>query len=88
MAALLRPSSGRVLFRGRDVWLLSKEEFREYRRSVQIVYQDPYGSLNPMLTVFGTLSAPLGHGLATRRNVCERVAELLEVVGLAPPRSS
>ncbi len=86
-AGLLRPTAGMVLYRGRDVWRLDRTAFRQYRRAVQVVHQDPYASLNPIRTVFETLSAPLvRHRLIRdRRQALERAAELLELVDLTPP---
>lgn len=59
VAGLIRPTSGRILFEGRDVWSLVGKEGRRYRRSVQLIHQDPYACLNPVRTVFETLAAPL-----------------------------
>ncbi len=82
---LVEPTAGAVWFRGRNLLALDAEEVRRMRREMQIVFQDPFGSLNPRLTVERTLEEPLlNHerlGAAERR---ERVAELLEVVGLLP----
>ena len=86
LAGLLKPSRGRVLFDGQDVAGLKGNAYKAYRRSVQIIHQDPYASLNPTHTVSDILSFPLlrhkeVRGRAGARN---RVAELLEVVGLTP----
>ncbi|MBA2276710.1 MAG: ABC transporter ATP-binding protein [Chloroflexia bacterium] len=85
-AGLLKPSAGTVEFEGKDLQKLSKDEFKEYRKAVQIVHQDPYASLNPVHTVGETLSAPLlHHKLAKgRREATRRVGELLELVDLRP----
>src|SRR5947209_19808088 len=87
VTGLVRPTAGHVLFEGRDVWTLPRREFNVYRKAVQIVHQDPYASLNPIHTVYQTLSAPLlHHGLARGR--AEAVAEitrLLTIVELTPP---
>ncbi|MCD6289365.1 MAG: ABC transporter ATP-binding protein [Anaerolineae bacterium] len=87
VAGLLRPTGGRILFRGRDIWRLGKTEFRDYRRSVQIIHQDPYASLNPTHTVYRILSAPLfRHGkVSNHRQAQARVRELMEIVDLTPP---
>lgn len=86
-AGLIKPTEGSVLFYGKDVWKLDRAGFREYRRSVQIIHQDPYASLNPMLTIYRTLSAPLfNHGIASsKREAIEQISKLLETVGLVPP---
>jgi peptide/nickel transport system ATP-binding protein len=86
-AGLLPPTSGQVLFEGRDVWRLRGQDYRRFRRSVQIVHQDPYASLNPLHTVYQTLSPVLfRHGLvSSRRGARERVRELLRIVDLTPP---
>ena len=81
---LIEPSSGRILFRGDDVASWSRERLRLLRRKMQIVFQDPYGSLNPRMTVEELVSEPLRfHGLADGAGAARRVAELLEMVGLA-----
>ena len=59
LSGLLKPSSGQVLFEGRDVATLRGEDYRSYRRSVQIIHQDPYASLNPTHTIYNILSFPL-----------------------------
>ncbi len=86
LAGLLKPSSGQVLYRGRDVQTRDKDHFREYRLGVQIIHQDPYASLNPSHIVHKILSAPLlRHGFAAnRRQARDRVVELLEIVDLTP----
>ncbi|PYN05497.1 MAG: peptide ABC transporter substrate-binding protein [Candidatus Rokuibacteriota bacterium] len=81
-----RPTSGEVLFEGRDLTKLSESELRPVRRRLQVCFQDPYGSLNPRMRAGQIVGEPLAvHGLApdrTRRQ--ERVGELLTAVGLAP----
>ena len=85
---LVRPTAGRVLFEGRDIGRLPRNELKTYRKAVQIVHQDPYASLNPIHTVYQTLSAPLvHHGLVHGRAAAlERITELLTIVELTPPR--
>ena len=85
-AGLRRPTSGQVLFRGRDIWTLSGRAWEEYRSAVQLIHQDPYASLNPSQTVAQILSAPLfRHGLVRdRRHARERIFQLLELVDLTP----
>jgi peptide/nickel transport system ATP-binding protein len=80
---LYRLTSGRVLFDGRDISKLSDAEMRPLRRRMQMVFQDPYASLNPRHSVGRTIGEPMrAHGLSSRRAVHARVRELLEVVGL------
>jgi peptide/nickel transport system ATP-binding protein len=81
---LLEPTAGAIEFDGRDLLSLDPGELRAQRRALQIVFQDPYTSLNPRMTVGQMLAEPLSlHGLAVGRHR-ERVAELLGLVGLAP----
>ena len=81
---LIEPSGGQVLFGGQDLGPLDAPALRAQRRAMQIIFQDPYASLNPRMTVGQTLGEPLQlHGLHTGRHA-ERVAELLHTVGLAP----
>ena len=81
---LVKATSGSVTFAGRELTSLSAREMRPLRREMQIVFQDPYASLNPRMQVSQTIAEPLRtHGLAQGRE-SERVAELLEMVGLNP----
>jgi len=81
---LIEPTAGRVFFEGRDIGTLDAAALRAQRRAMQIIFQDPYSSLNPRMTVGQTLTEPLMlHGLHRGRQA-DRVAELLRVVGLAP----
>lgn len=81
---LAEPTEGSVTFEGKDVFKLGKEELRKLRREMQIIFQDPYASLNPRMTVGDIIGEPLEiHGVATGAKKEERVRELLDVVGLA-----
>ena len=86
LAGIIRPTHGRVLFEGSDVWTADARTRARFRRSVQLVHQDPYASLNPVRTVRETLTAPLTHhGIAHRGREADRhAAELLELVDLSP----
>lgn len=80
---LLEPTSGEVDFKEQNVFSLSGEGLRAFRRSVQIIFQDPFASLNPRRNVFDTVSEPMKiHGLARGRELRKKVAELLGKVGL------
>jgi len=80
---LVEPSSGAIKLDGTDITGLSKAEMRPYRRSMQIVFQDPFASLNPRMTAGEIVGEPLAvHSLATGRSQQERVAELFSQVGL------
>src|SRR5260370_36789639 len=80
----IEPTSGRVWFREHDLFKLSMEKMRSLRREMQIIFQDPYSSLNPRMTVRDMLAEPLFlHKLKPGRER-ERVAELLRLVGLGP----
>jgi ABC-type oligopeptide transport system ATPase subunit len=85
---LIEPTSGAVRFDGADLFTLDAEALRAQRRSMQIIFQDPYASLNPRMTVGQALFEPLAlYDLAEgRRN--ERLAELLHLVGLAPQHAT
>jgi oligopeptide/dipeptide ABC transporter ATP-binding protein len=81
---LIEPTAGRVVFAGTDIGTLDAPALRAMRRQMQIIFQDPYSSLNPRMTVGQILAEPLVlHGLHAGRHK-ERVAELLHTVGLAP----
>ncbi len=82
---LIEPDRGAVFFAGRNIFTLAGEEMRALRREMQIIFQDPYGSLNPRMTVGEMLAEPLAiHGLARGRMREQRVHELLRLVGLLP----
>jgi oligopeptide transport system ATP-binding protein len=81
---LLEATSGRVWFEGREIFALDDAQMRKLRGALQIVFQDPYGSLNPRMTIGQMLDEPLAlHGKATGRRA-ERIAEILSLVGLRP----
>jgi ABC-type glutathione transport system ATPase component len=76
-------TSGHAKLLGQPITGISRQALRRYRSELQLVFQDPYASLNPRFTIAETLGEPLLlHGKATRRNVDERVCELLSQVGL------
>jgi len=82
---LLRPTSGSVRFDGQELTELEGEELRRVRRDAQIVFQDPYSSLDPRMTVGNIVSEPLVvHKVGSRRDRQVRVRELLDVVGFDP----
>lgn len=82
---LYEPTDGRVFFDGGDLALLKASEMRRMRRRIQMIFQDPYASLNPRMSVLGIVGEPLEvHRVATGKEKRDRVAELLEVVGLNP----
>jgi peptide/nickel transport system ATP-binding protein len=82
---LIEPTSGQINFAGRDVLSLGKQEMRELRREMQIVFQDPYASLNPRMKVGDIVAEPLEiHGIGSKSDRQERVADLLKRVGLDP----
>ena len=112
---LVEPTAGRVVFDGKEVFSLGGHELRRLRREMQIIFQDPYGSLNPRMTVGGMLEEPilvhrigleegshqsqsdLGHAAGNfsklalnvrRKRARNRVAELLNLVGLSPEHAS
>ncbi len=85
---LVTPRAGHVFFEGRDLAQLSAHEMRPLRRNIQFIFQDPFASLNPRLTVGFSVAEPLYlHGIAKEEEARKRVAELLEVVGL-PARAA
>jgi peptide/nickel transport system ATP-binding protein len=83
LLGLYRPTEGRILFDGADITRLGSEGLRTLRRRMQIVFQDPFASLNPRHSVARIIGEPLRvHGLASRRQAVRRARELLEIVGL------
>ncbi|MBK5210709.1 MAG: dipeptide ABC transporter ATP-binding protein [Coriobacteriia bacterium] len=82
---LLEPTSGSVAFEGRDVLKMNRKELKAFRREVQIIFQDPYASLNPRFTVGEIVEEPLIiHKIGTKKERKAHVKELLEIVGLNP----
>jgi oligopeptide/dipeptide ABC transporter ATP-binding protein len=82
---LIEPTSGEVIFQNKDVTALGNNDLRELRREMQIIFQDPYASLNPRLNILTIVSEPLViHGIGSRSEQKDRVAELLKKVGLDP----
>jgi oligopeptide/dipeptide ABC transporter ATP-binding protein len=82
---LVEPTSGSIRLNGLDITHLGKSELRPHRRSMQIVFQDPFASLNPRMTAGDIVGEPLiVHGLATGHEKRARVAELFDQVGLRP----
>ncbi|HYY32286.1 MAG TPA: ATP-binding cassette domain-containing protein [Gaiellaceae bacterium] len=82
---LLKPTSGSIRFMGKELTEIGREELRRMRREMQIVFQDPYASLDPRMTVGNIVSEPLEvHGIGTRRSRQETVRRLLDIVGFNP----
>jgi len=84
---LIEPTGGKILFEGKDVTKMTAEDTKIFRRKVQIIFQDPYESLNPRMTIFNIIAEPLRVlGLAgDERGLSERVFNALEDVRLIPP---
>jgi oligopeptide/dipeptide ABC transporter ATP-binding protein len=86
---LLEPTSGKIVFDGDDITSLKRKQMRAIRRDIQIVFQDPYASLNPRMTVRDIVAEPLRiHGLYSRGEGNRRVEELLRTVGLSPEHAN
>jgi oligopeptide transport system ATP-binding protein len=82
---LVPTTAGTVILEGKNLTAASADSVLTARRHLQMVFQDPYASLNPRMTVFDTLAEPLlVHGVCSRAEVAERVAKLMDTVGLAP----
>jgi oligopeptide/dipeptide ABC transporter ATP-binding protein len=82
---LIEPTRGKVVFNGVTLSELHRKEMRSLRREMQLIFQDPYGSLNPRMTVFSVLAEALAvHDLCPREKRRARVLELLDLVGLPP----
>lgn len=80
---LIRPTAGNVLYRGEDITKLNKEQMRQMRRKMQLIFQDPYASLNPRMTVLELIMAPLeAFGIGTMEERVKRVKEIMELVGM------
>jgi peptide/nickel transport system ATP-binding protein/oligopeptide transport system ATP-binding protein len=86
---LVEPTSGKILFNNRDITPLTRRQMRPVRRELQIVFQDPYASLNPRMTVREIVAEPLRvHGLYKGQEGRRRIDELLRTVGLSPEHAN
>src|SRR5882757_3925547 len=83
---LVEPTAGHAYYRGRDIFAMSRKELKDFRRRVQIVFQDPFESLNPRMPVGRIIAEPwaIHPGIVPRSEQRKRAAELLEMVGLKP----
>lgn len=87
LVALERPTEGRIIYDGKELTTLPDREMKKLRTQIQMVFQDPYSSLNPRKRIIDSIAAPmLYHGLCSRQTVNEEVDRLLELVGL--PKNS
>jgi len=85
---LIEPTAGKVYFDGTDITSLEKEELRTFRSQMQLIFQDPYSSLNPRLTVGDIISEPLLiHQKIDKKDINERIRRLMVEVGLSPSQS-
>ncbi|SHE80851.1 peptide/nickel transport system ATP-binding protein [Caldanaerobius fijiensis DSM 17918] len=87
VTGLYKPTHGQLFFEGKDVYKMNKEEFDNYRNSVQMVQQDAFAALNPARTIYQSLSAPILQKKLVKntKEAYERVCELLKIVELTPP---
>lgn len=82
---LIKPTDGQVIFEGRDISKLSPKKLRKVRKDMQFIFQDPYASLNPRMTVGETIMEPMNnYNIGTKKEREARVNELLDTVGLSP----
>lgn len=85
MIRLIEPSSGQILFQGNDISHLNEKEMRPYRKDIQIIFQDPYSSLNPRMTVGDIIAEPLVFQKSFSKNdIQKRVKDLMKLCGLDP----
>jgi oligopeptide transport system ATP-binding protein len=83
MLGLHKPDGGKVLFKGRDIWSFDRKERKRFRKEVQMIFQDPYASLDPLYVIGDTIAEGMDvHGLYTGSERHRRVVELLHMVGL------
>lgn len=82
---LLFPTEGRIFFKGQDISEIKKDKLKAFRKAVQIVFQDPFASLNPRMKISDTLAEPFKiHSIAPKNEIIDRIAGLLKRVGLTP----
>lgn len=81
---LYNPTSGKILFQGQDITTLNQFAFRKFRPNMQMIFQDPYSSLNPRMTVSDLIAEPLKvNGFGSKKEIYAKVAEMMDTVGLA-----
>jgi len=86
---LIEPTSGRILFDGRDITHLTKKQLQPIRKEMQVVFQNPLASLSPRMKIFDSVAEPLRtHHIAPESQMKERVGDLLQLVGLGPQHAS
>jgi len=87
LVKLIEPTDGKIYFKGKDITKLSEKEFKPYRRKLQIIFQDPYESLNPKMTIYNILTEPLSiqKAYTNEKELMERVYKVLEDIRLVPP---
>ncbi len=86
LVRLLKPTSGQVIFEGKNIYDIPSREFRRYRRKMQIIFQDPYESLNPRMSIYELLEEPLRiHNIGDEKERFDLIYRSLEDVGLDPP---
>ncbi len=84
MIGMIKPSDGTVLFKDQDLFALKRNDFKELRRDMQMIFQDPFSSLNPRFNIYQIVSEPMSiRGTYTQKEMEERVIELLKLVGLS-----
>jgi oligopeptide/dipeptide ABC transporter ATP-binding protein len=82
---LLEPDTGEIIFRGQDISRISEKQMKQFRKEIQIVFQDPYGSLNPLMTVGQSIEEGLRtHGIPRGEERRRRLEKLLKMVGMSP----
>jgi oligopeptide transport system ATP-binding protein len=82
---LYKPTTGQILFNGQDLALLNGEQLRQIRKNIQMIFQDPYASLNPRFTIGSLISEPMQvYKTGSSKEIRERTEELLQIVGLRP----
>ena len=80
---LIDPTSGQVLYKGDDITKYNKEQMRQMRKKMQLIFQDPYASLNPRMTVLELIKAPLdAFGMGSNEERIQKVKEIMELVGM------
>lgn len=86
---LVEATSGKAIYEGKNLFKMNKKEFFAIKRKMQMIFQDPYGSLNPRMTVDAIIKEPfLVHKIATGKELSDKVADLMKLVGLLPSHAS
>ena len=85
LVGAIKPTSGEILYKGKNIWKMNRRTYKEFRRNAQLIHQDPYSAFNPMKTIYDSLKAPLlYYRIVGKEEVYESLVEMLRRAGVEP----